>query len=478
MTARSKPSAPKTTGPKTTGPKPTPAKGAQTAEKPRAAAQSAALRGSVRVGVDVGGTFTDLVLFDEATNRIHFTKTSSTPANQAQGVEDGIHKVVGLAGMTPADIAFFVHGTTVATNALLERKGVRCALLVTEGFRDILQIARQDRPKLYDWFAQRPPALVPRELSFEVSERVLHTGEILRPLDETQARAAIRAAKAANVTAIAVCLLHSYANPVHERRLRDLIAEEFPEAEVSLSFDVIPEFREYERASTTAVNAYVMPIVRRYVARLADRTAAMGVPAELHIMQSNGGLMTARAAGEQSVRTMLSGPAAGVLGAVALAGQAGFSNVLSVDMGGTSFDICLAHEGRLRFTKESEIGSLPVKVPMIDIHTLGAGGGSVWAASGAGCGWTAGITEAGRPLGWRAGALWRPQNSRSVTSIIRLSPMARSRKRSCRLGGRSDCAALRKFSMTWAWATTMRAASMASSGSRGRRAAMTRKAAC
>ncbi len=338
---------------------------------------------SVRLGVDVGGTFTDLVLFDPNTNRIHFTKTSSTPSNQAEGVEAGIGKVVGLAGLTPADVAFFVHGTTVATNALLERKGVRVALLVTEGFRDILQIARQDRPKLYDWFAQRPPALVPRELSFEVPERMLHTGEVHRPLDEAAAVEAIRAARAANVTAIAVCLLHAYANAAHERRLGQLIAEHFPEAEVSLSSDVIPEFREYERASTTAVNAYVMPIVRHYVARLADRTAAIGVPADLHIMQSNGGLMTARAAGEQSVRTMLSGPAAGVLGAVALARQAGFANVLSVDMGGTSFDICLAYEGRLRFTKESEIGLLPIKVPMIDIHTLGAGGGSVaWIDAG------------------------------------------------------------------------------------------------
>ena len=338
---------------------------------------------SVRLGVDVGGTFTDLVLFDAATNRIHFTKTSSTPANQAVGVEEGIRKVAGIAAVPPGEIEFFVHGTTVATNALLERKGVSCALLVTEGFRDVLQIGRQDRPKLYDWFAQRPTPLVPRAQTFEIRERMLHTGDVLTPLDEAQAREAIRAARAAGVTAIAVCLLHAYANPAHERRVGELIAEEFPDAEVSLSSDVIPEFREYERASTTAVNAYVMPIVRRYVARLADRTAAMGVPAELHIMQSNGGLMTARAAAEQSVRTMLSGPAAGVLGAVALARQAGFENVLSVDMGGTSFDICLAYDGSLRFTKESEIGSLPIKVPMIDIHTLGAGGGSVaWIDAG------------------------------------------------------------------------------------------------
>jgi len=210
---------------------------------------------SVRLGVDVGGTFTDLVLFDAASNRIHFTKTSSTPANQAQGVEEGISKVVDIAGLAPADIAFFVHGTTVATNALLERKGVRCALLITEGFRDVLQIGRQDRPKLYDWFAQRPPALVPRALTFEIRERMLHTGEVHAELDEAQAVASIQAAKAAGVTAVAVCLLHSYANAAHERRLGELLAEHFPEAEVSLSSDVIPEFREYERASTTAVNA-------------------------------------------------------------------------------------------------------------------------------------------------------------------------------------------------------------------------------
>ncbi|MBM4407173.1 MAG: hydantoinase/oxoprolinase family protein [Chloroflexi bacterium] len=338
---------------------------------------------SLRVGVDVGGTFTDLVMFDPVTNRLSFTKTSSTPSNQALGVEEGIGKVVGAAGRTAPDIEFLVHGTTVATNALLERKGVRCGLLVTRGFRDVLQIGRQDRPKLYDWFAQKAPPLVPRELTFEIAERALHTGEILEPLDEAQAIAAIEAARAKGVTALAVCLLHSYANPAHERRLAELIAEHFPEAEVSLSSAVIPEFREYERASTTTANAYVMPIVRRYVGLLEERVGAMGVPAGLHIMASNGGLMTARAAGEQSVRTMLSGPAAGVLGAVAIAKAAGFGSVLTVDMGGTSFDICLAHEGRIRFTKESEIGSLPVKVPMIDIHTLGAGGGSVaWIDAG------------------------------------------------------------------------------------------------
>jgi N-methylhydantoinase A len=338
---------------------------------------------SLRLGVDVGGTFTDLVLFDPATNTIELAKTSSTPANQAVGVEDGIAKIARQRGVEASAIGFLAHGTTVATNALLERRGVPCGLLTTEGFRDVLHIGRQDRPKLYDWSARRPEPVVPRRLCFEVRERVLHTGEVLLPLDEAQAVEAIRAARAAGVTALAVCLLHAYANPAHERRLLELIQEHFPEAEVSLSSEVLPEYREYERLSTTIANAYVMPIVRRYVDALEERVGAIGIGAGVHIMQSNGGVMTARAAGRKSVQTMLSGPAAGVLGAVSLARQAGFENAITVDMGGTSFDICLAHGGEIRFTKESEVGSLPIKIPMIDIHTLGAGGGSIaWIDAG------------------------------------------------------------------------------------------------
>jgi N-methylhydantoinase A len=336
-----------------------------------------------RLGVDVGGTFTDLVLFDPDSNALVFTKCSSTPDNQAIGVAGGVARVARLGGVTPAAIEFFAHGTTVATNALLERKGAACALLVTEGFRDLLLIARQDRPDLYDWFARRPAPLIPRRLTFEIRERMLHTGEALRPLDKAQAVDAIRAARAAGVTALAVCLLHAYANPAHERRLQELIREEFPEALVSLSSDILPEIKEYERATTTAANAYVMPTVRRYIQALQHQVADIGVTADVRIMQSNGGLMTARAAGDKSVLTVLSGPAAGVIGAVALAGQAGFPNAITVDMGGTSFDICLAYQGQITYTQESEIGTLPLKIPMIDIHTLGAGGGSVaWIDSG------------------------------------------------------------------------------------------------
>jgi N-methylhydantoinase A len=338
---------------------------------------------TLRLGVDVGGTFTDLALFDTDSHTLQFAKTSSTPEDQALGVETGIHKIAGQHGVQPSAIAFLAHGTTVATNALLERRGARCALLVTEGFRDVLHIGRQDRPRLYDWFARRPEPLLPRHLCFEVQERVLHTGEVLTPLQEDQAISAILTAKATGVTALAVCLLHSYANPLHERRLLELIRQHFPEADVSLSSEVLPEFKEYERMSTTVANSYVMPIVRHYLISLEQRVRAQGIDADVRIMQSNGGLMTARTASEQSVRTMLSGPAAGALGAVALARQAGFLNTITVDMGGTSFDICLAHQGQIRYTRESEVGRLPIKVPMIDIHTLGAGGGSIaWIDAG------------------------------------------------------------------------------------------------
>jgi N-methylhydantoinase A len=332
---------------------------------------------SLRLGVDVGGTFTDLVLFDPATSAVEFAKTPTTALNQAVGVAAGIDKITRQMQVDPRRVGFLAHGTTVATNALLERRGAVCALLVTEGFRDVLQIGRQDRPRLYDWFAQRPEPLVPRERCFEVRERVLHTGKVHLPLDETQAAEAIQAAKASGATALAVCLLHAYANPNHERRLLGLIRELFPEAEVSLSSEILPEFKEYERMSTTVANAYVMPIVRRYMDVLEQRVLELGINGGMHIMQSNGGLMTSRAAGEQSVRTMLSGPAAGALGAVWLSRQAGFLNTMTVDMGGTSFDICLAYEGRIRSTRESEIAGLPIKVPMLDLHTLGAGGGSI-----------------------------------------------------------------------------------------------------
>lgn len=338
------------------------------------------------VGVDVGGTFTDAVLFDASTNQLRFAKVASTPANQAVGVAEAIDKVCTDAGISPRKIGLLSHGTTVATNALLERRGATTALLVTEGFRDVLQIARQDRPKVFDWRAQRSEPLVPRHLRFEVRERLLHTGDVLVSLDEMSAVKAIDAAKAAGVSSIAVCFLHSYANPAHEVRLAEMIEERFPGTDVSLSAHVLPEIGEFERMSTTTANSYLKPIMRGYLAALQARARDIGIDRDVLVMQSNGGLMTAKAASERSVYTLLSGPAAGVLGAMQLGRAAGLRNIMTVDMGGTSLDICLTYQNELRYTRytrESEIGGLAIRTPMIDIHTLGAGGGSVaWIDAG------------------------------------------------------------------------------------------------
>ena len=330
-----------------------------------------------RLGVDVGGTFTDLVLFDGEANNIYLAKVPSTVHNQSVGVIDGIHKLTEQRGLAPQQIGFLIHGTTVATNALLERKGVPCALITTEGCRDLLQIGRQDRPDLYDEFARRPPVIVPRHLRFEVRERMLYTGEVHVPLDEEQTVEVIEQIRASGVTAIAVCLLHSYANPAHERRVGELLQEYYPEAIVSLSHEVSSEFKEYERMSTTLVNIYVMPIVKRYLDTLESSVQEIEVESPLHIMQSNGGIMTATSAARFSVHTVLSGPAGGVVGALMIAEQVKAKDIISIDMGGTSFDVSLCHSGAMLMTMESELAGMPLKVPMIDIHTLGAGGGSI-----------------------------------------------------------------------------------------------------
>ncbi len=331
----------------------------------------------IKLGVDVGGTFTDLVAFDEESGAIRLTKVPSTPKSPDQGVLNGIRRLAAEFGVDAGAIDFFIHGTTVATNALLERKGVGVALVTTAGFRDVLHIGRQSRPKLYDFFERRPDPLVPRQLRFEVPERVLYTGEVREPLDEDAVRRVAQTIRQRAVGVVAVCLLHSYANPAHERRIREILLAELPALKVSLSSDVLPEFKEYERASTTVVNAYVMPIVERYLERVVGGLREVGVGTGLNIMQSNGGVMTAETAGRKSVHTVLSGPAAGVLGGLALARIAGFENVITIDMGGTSFDVSLAHRGVPSYATESDIGGHPIKIPMIDIKTLGAGGGSI-----------------------------------------------------------------------------------------------------
>ncbi len=330
-----------------------------------------------RLGIDSGGTFTDVVLFDESTGKVDITKTPSTPQNASIGVFNGITKILTAEKVDPQTVSSLIHGTTVATNALLEYKGVPAAVLLTSGFKDILSIVRQDRPSLYDYFIRRPDPLIPRRRRYEVEERVLYDGTVAQELNEGLVREIIGELKSKSIGAVAVCLLHSYANPDHEIRIKELFRELYPEASVSLSCEILPEIREYERMSTTAINAYVMPIIERYLADLQERMKEAGLSVELNVMQSNGGIMTSSAAGQKSVATILSGPAGGVIGSQGIANLAGFKDIITLDMGGTSADICLIKDGQFMTTKESEIGGHAIKVPMIDINTIGAGGGSI-----------------------------------------------------------------------------------------------------
>lgn len=338
---------------------------------------------TVRVGVDVGGTFTDIVCFDETLRKLTLLKVPSTPKDPDLAVISGVKRILSGNELGPEAVNSFIHGTTVATNTLLEGKGARSALLVTEGFRDVLQIMRQDRPRLYDYFIQRPQPLVPRDLRFEITERMLYTGEVRTPIVEGQTRSILKHIAELGIIDIAVCLLHSYANPHHERVLGSWIAQDIPGARVSLSSDILCEFKEFERMSTTVVNTYVLPSVSTYVDNLMTGLVGLGVQCGLQIMQSNGGLMTAGAAQKLAVQTILSGPAAGALTGLRLAQEAGLRNMISIDVGGTSADVALAYDGKLQFAEETEISGHTIKVPMIEIHTVGAGGGSIgWVDSG------------------------------------------------------------------------------------------------
>lgn len=335
--------------------------------------------GSLRVGVDSGGTFTDVCIFDEATGDVRVWKVSSTPADPSIGIARGVEE--GLAEQAAAGrggtVAHFGHGTTVGTNALLTGRGARTGLVTTAGFRDVLEIRRQTRPDLYDLQTEKPATLVPRNLRVEVRERVLFDGTVDEPLREEDVRAAARRLKAEGVEAVAVSLLFSFLAPDHETRIRKIFAEEFPEAFVSLSHDIAPEFREYERTSTVVVNAYLGPIMRSYLGRLRPRLEAAGVEPAPHLTQSNGGVISAEAAAREPVRTVLSGPAAGVMGALAVGRAAGFPNLITFDMGGTSSDVALIEGGRPQVETSAEVHGYPLKVPMLGIHTVGAGGGSI-----------------------------------------------------------------------------------------------------
>lgn len=326
------------------------------------------------LGVDVGGTFTDFFLTDPATGETYLHKVPSTPDDPSRAI------MAGLEYFKPHlrdGLAFLAHGTTVATNALIQRRGGRVALVTTAGFKDLIEIGRQTRPKIYDLKADNPEPLVLRQHRFEVGERIGPKGEILKPLDDADIARVIGDVQNAGADSVAVCFLFSFLNPAHEQRIGAALRKALPRCEVSLSCEVQPEFREYERLSTTVLNAFLQPVAGRYMANLQAALAERAPGARIGISQSSGGLMSIARASHLPIRTALSGPAAGVVGGIAVGARSGHSDVVTFDMGGTSTDVCLVQGGRAEMAFGRHVASFPVRLPAIDIHTVGAGGGSI-----------------------------------------------------------------------------------------------------
>ena len=336
------------------------------------------------LGIDIGGTFTDIVVLDVRHGTVRFLKVASTPGRLADGVARGLRAAAARFGIRIAALERIVHGSTVATNALLEGKLAPTALITTAGFRDVLEIGRQNRPSLYDLEMERPRPLVPRALRFEVPERLDYQGTEIVPLDEPALERIAAVLTTHGVESVAICFLFAYVNPAHEHRALEIIgaATDVP---VTLSSDVLPEFREYERTSTTVINAALRPVIGDYLEQLEMEAAQMGFRRKWQIMQSNAGITSSRGAERQPVRIVLSGPAAGVQGAQFIGARAGYEDLITFDMGGTSTDVALVTNGKAAVTTDGVIAGYPIKVPMVAVHTIGAGGGSIaWVDSGAG----------------------------------------------------------------------------------------------
>jgi len=331
-----------------------------------------------RIGIDTGGTFTDIVAVDGASGAMRVTKVASTPSNPAVGLVRGVNAILAEVGGS-ADVAGLAHGTTVATNALLQGEISSLGLIVTEGFRHILEIARQSVPEGYgnSYFWVKPERLVPLRFVREVGGRLNFRGEELRPLDEASVRAAAQFFRRHGVRAVGICLIHSYANTTHERRVAEIVAQEYPECTLSLSCAVLPEYREYERAVTTLVDAFVKPHMARYLAHVDDELGPGLRERPFLVIQSSGGVASAGEVAAKPITTALSGPAAGALGGAVIAEIAGFPDVVTLDAGGTSTDLCLIEAGRPHVTNGGSVGRFPVRIPMIDIETIGTGGGSI-----------------------------------------------------------------------------------------------------
>lgn len=333
-----------------------------------------------RVTVDTGGTFSDFVYLNEDTGEVSISKVPSTPDDPSRAILQGIETLLGK-GVRPDEIAFFCHGTTVGTNALLEGKGVRTGLLVTEGFRGIYPVGEQARPygaAIFDVMYDKPALLVPASLTGEVRERVDFHGEVLRPLDEAALRATVRELKLQKIESLAVCLLFSFLHPEHEARVREIVLEEMPDCSISLSSDIVPQIREYHRLSTTVINAYLQPILAHYIAQLDRRLTDAGIATrQKYIMQSNGGMATFATAARKAVTTVLSGPAGGVTAGAYACRMTAFQNIITFDMGGTSCDVALIKDGEPSIASRGKIDGRDIAVPMMDINTVSAGGGTI-----------------------------------------------------------------------------------------------------
>lgn len=335
----------------------------------------------MQVGVDIGGTFTDILVTDDD-GTLEVIKTPSTPDKPAEGVINGLEEIEQGNANSVSDITFFSHATTVATNAVLEDEWAETALVTTDGFRDVLEIGRQTRPDLYDFQAVKPTPIVPRRRRYEVPERVDPDGHVETALDQETARDISAEIAASDATSVAVCFLNAFENPTNECQMTNIL-EANTDASITLSSEVLPEIREYERTVTTGMSAALQPVMAEYLNQIETSLADLNVSASLNVMQSNGGVITSEAAREKAVNTLLSGPAAGVQGAVHVGEQAGYQDLITMDMGGTSCDVSIVPDGSPVLSSELEVGKYPVRIPMVDLHTIGNGGGSkAWIDAG------------------------------------------------------------------------------------------------
>lgn len=329
------------------------------------------------IGVDVGGTFTDFTIFNTKNERLFNYKQSSTPDDPSRSIINGIVHILKENDISPEEVIYLAHGTTVATNALIEKKGAKIGIITTKGFKDLMEIGDQKRPSLYDLLKQKPSGLIPPGLKCEAEERILFDGTVKVPLDEDNVREIIKYFKAQNVDGIAVCTLFSFINPSHEKRIKEIINEISPDVYVTISHELVSEFREYPRMSTTVLNTYLGPVMKNYVNNFQNSVKQAGITIEPYVTQSNGAIISISETIDSPIKTALSGPSAGVVGASHIGRQAGVNKIITFDMGGTSADISLIEDGQLKVSHERFVEGYPARIPMIDINAVGAGGGSI-----------------------------------------------------------------------------------------------------